>query len=378
MVSDSFDSKQLTEERCAGCGVALQTEDEARLGFIPSQALTRQPLICQRCFRIKNYNELANIALNDSDFTQILGQIASKQALVVNLLDLFDFEGSIISGLRRFVGQNPILVAVNKIDLLPKNVNRNRILNWVRKQLKEHGLKAEDVVLCSAKKNIDFERLLDKIVKLRGRRDVYIVGATNVGKSTFINRLIKDHSDLQAELTTSQYPGTTLHMVHIPLDDGQAIVDTPGIVNHERMTEIIAKPELRQIMPEQTIKPLVFQLDEQQTLFFGGLARFDFVKGGHQSFTCYFANGLKIHRTKLERADELYAQHKGQMLVPPSGEHLPMLPKWTRHSLRVPSGAEVDIAISGLGWIRVNSNQGALIDVHAPKGIRVIMRDAMI
>jgi ribosome biogenesis GTPase YqeH len=364
--------------QCSGCGIALQTEQAQQPGYLPAQALLREPLICQRCFRIRHYNELATVSLNDSEFTKILGQIAEREALVVYLLDLFDFEGSIISGLRRFVGHNPVLVAVNKIDLLPKNVNRNRVMNWVRRQLKEHGIKAEHIILCSARKNIGFERLLESVSTLRGRRDVYIVGATNVGKSTLINRLIKDHSDLQAELTTSRYPGTTLNTVRIPLADGRSIIDTPGIVHPFRLTEVVEATTLQQIMPETTLKPMVYQLDEQQTLFFGALARFDFVKGAHQSFTCFIAPGVHIHRTKLERADELYAEHKGQLLAPPSSEQLVKLPPWTRHSLRIPKGVALDVVISGLGWIQVNSEAGALLEVYAPKGIRVVLREAMI
>ena len=74
--------KQLSEQEvaqtCSGCGVPLQTVDATKLGLTPEKALSREPLVCQRCFRIKNYNELASVALNDSDFTKILGQIATK------------------------------------------------------------------------------------------------------------------------------------------------------------------------------------------------------------------------------------------------------------------------------------------------------------
>src|SRR5690606_33112184 len=99
----------------------------------------------------------------------------------------------------------------------------------------------------------------------------------------------------------------TLGVVHIPLDDGKYIYDTPGIVYSSRMTELVEKKDLQVVLPEKPIKPTVFQLNEQQTLFFGGFARFDFIKGDRQSFTCYMSNALPIHRTKLDRADELYA-----------------------------------------------------------------------
>ncbi len=369
--------QQNDKKTCAGCGAKLQTEHPNRIGYTPEQALERDPVICQRCFRIKHYNELSSITLDQDDFLKILGHIGRTECLVVNIVDIFDFEGSFISGLRRFVGGNPIVLVVNKIDLLPKVTNLNKIVNWVRRQAKEFGLKAVEVVLCSAKKNLGFDRVIEAIETHRGGKDVYVVGATNVGKSTLINRLIRDYSDLNAELTTSQYPGTTLDLVKIPLDDGKSIIDTPGIVYTYRLTELIAKPDLQTIMPDKPIKPRVYQLDEKQTLFFGALARFDFLQGERQSFTCYVANSLQIHRTKWERADEVYERHKGEMLRPPARDRLDELPPWTKHTFRIPDGG-ADVAVSGLGWIKINGDAGALLEVHVPRGVKVAVRPSLI
>jgi hypothetical protein len=364
--------------RCSGCGVAIQTESPEKLGYAPAAALAREPRLCQRCFRIKHYNELSSVTPNQNDFLRILSGIGTEKALVVHIVDLFDFEGSLIGGLHRFVGSNPIVLVVNKIDLLPKAINLNRIRNWVQKQAKENGLRPADIVLCSARKNIGFDRVVESIAHHRGSNDVYVVGATNVGKSTLINRLIRDYSDIEAELTTSPYPGTTLDLVHIPLDDGRHIIDTPGIVYESRLTEVADKRDLKTLLPDKPIKPLVFQLNERQTLFFGAFARFDFVQGERQSFTCYVSNALKVHRTKLDKADELYAEHKGGMLAPPSREHLEALPPLAKHAFRIPKGSHSDVYISGLGWIAVNSDAGAQIVVHAPKGVKVAVRDSLI
>jgi len=369
---------QYEKGQCAGCGVRLQTEAKDQPGYVPAAALEKEVIICQRCFRIKNYNEAASVAIDQDDFLRLLGGIAATNSLVVHIVDLFDFEGSVISGLQRFVGKNPVLLVVNKIDLLPKGVNLNRLRNWIQKQAKVEGLRTLDIVLCSAKRNIGFDRVIEAMGSYRGDRDVYVVGATNVGKSTLINRLIRDYSDMDRELTTSRYPGTTLDAVHIPLDDGHAIIDTPGIVYTHRMTEVVPRGVLQALLPEKEIKPLVYQLNSKQTLFIGSLARFDFVEGERQSFTLYISPGMPIHRTKLERADELYAEHKGELLAPPNKEQLEEIPEWTRHRLTVRRGTEVDVFISGLGWIHVNSQFGALLDIHAPKGIRVLLRDALI
>jgi ribosome biogenesis GTPase YqeH len=364
--------------RCSGCGVSIQTESPDKLGYAPDAALKKDPVLCQRCFRIKHYNEISSITPNQDDFLKILSGIGRTEALVVHIVDLFDFEGSLIAGLHRFVGHNPVLLVVNKIDLLPKAINANRILNWMQKQVKEHGLKTAEIVLCSAKKNIGFDRVVAAIAEHRGTKDVYVVGATNVGKSTLINRLIGDYSDLESELTTSPYPGTTLDLVQIPLDDGRHIIDTPGIVYGHRLTELVDKRDLQTLLPDKPIKPSVFQLNEKQTLFFGAYARFDFTQGERQSFTCYTSNALPIHRTKLERADELYAEHKGEMLAPPSKDGLTALPPLVKHAYRIPKGSTGEVLISGLGWIAINSDAGAQIVVHAPKGVKVAVRDSLI
>ncbi|MDG0812068.1 ribosome biogenesis GTPase YqeH [Cohnella rhizosphaerae] len=365
-------------KKCAGCGVALQVENAARPGFVPEAAREREPIICQRCFRIKHYNDASSVAIDQDDFLRLLGGIGSTNSLVVHIVDLFDFEGSMISGLQRFVGNNPVLLVVNKIDLLPKVTNWNRLRNWVQKQAKAGGLRVVDVVLCSARRNIGFDRVVEAIGQLRGDRDVYVVGATNVGKSTLVNRLIADYSDLRRELTVSRYPGTTLDAISIPLDDGRSIIDMPGIVYKSRLSEIVPRETLHALLPDKPLKPLTYQFYEKQTLFFGGLARFDFTAGERQSFTAYLSSGIPVHRTKQERADELYDNHRGEMLAPPSREELADMPPLVRHNLRIPPGGPKDVFVSGLGWIKANGSTGAVVDVYAPKGVKVLLRDCIL
>jgi len=364
--------------RCSGCGIPLQSEQRDRPGFAPPSALDKHPAVCQRCFRIKHYNEASSVTVDQAEFLKLLGSVAQTNSLVVHIVDLFDFEGSIISGLQRFIGNNEVLLVVNKIDLLPRVTNWNRLRNWVQRQAKLGGLRVADVVLCSAKRGAGFDRVVEAVGRLRRGRDVYVVGATNVGKSTLINRLISDYSDLEQELTVSRYPGTTLDAVRIPLEDGKTIIDTPGIVYESRLSEVVPRQDLAALLPDKPIKPLTYQLDARQTLFFGGLARFDFVEGPHQSFTAYISSGIPVHRTKLERADELYADHRGEMLAPPIAADLDAMPPWTRHRLRIPRGTGQDIVVSGLGWIMAGGRDGAGVDIHAPRGVKVLLRDSMI
>ncbi|KGT40066.1 ribosome biogenesis GTPase YqeH [Weizmannia sp. CD-2023] len=361
---------------CIGCGALIQTEDPDEAGYAPKSALEKEQVICQRCFRLKHYNEVQDVPLTDDDFLKILNRLGQVDALVVKIVDIFDFNGSWLPGFHRFAGKNPVLLIGNKEDLLPKSVKRAKMANWMKQQAKELGLRPVDVLLVSAAKGHGMDEAMAAIEQYRNGKDVYVAGCTNVGKSTFINRIIRQATGEKEVITTSFFPGTTLDMIGIPLDDGTSLYDTPGIINHHQMAHFVGKNELKVITPKKEIKPTVFQLNEQQTLFFGGLARLDYIKGGRRSFVCYVSNALKIHRTKLENADDLYARQLGELLQPPGKAETADFPALVRHEFSIKEG-KTDIVFSGLGWVTVNE-PGAVVAAYVPKGVQVMLRQSLI
>lgn len=367
------------EIRCIGCGAVIQTTDKEAPGFTPPSAvekgLEKDAVYCQRCFRLRHYNEIQDVHLSDDDFLRLLNEIGSEEALIVNVIDIFDFNGSLIPGLHRFAGKNPVLLVGNKVDLLPKSLKRGKMTQWLRERAHEEGLRPEDVLLTSALKPKEMDALLDAIEKYRKGRDVFVVGVTNVGKSTLINQIIAKSAGIKNLITTSQFPGTTLNRIEIPLNDGKSLIDTPGIVNRNQMAHVLGDQDLKLIAPKKEIKPMVYQLNEGQTLFFGGVCRFDYLKGGRRSFTCFTSNDLKIHRTKLENADKLYRDHVGELLQPPRADETAAFPELVRFEFSVK--AKSDIVFAGLGWVTVNE-PGAVVAGWAPKGIDVIIRKSII
>ncbi|MEH7120269.1 ribosome biogenesis GTPase YqeH [Neobacillus vireti] len=361
---------------CMGCGVKVQTENPNELGYAPSSALEKEAIICQRCFRLKHYNEVQDVSLTDDDFLKILNEIGKTDALIVMIVDIFDFNGSWLPGLHRFVGNNKVVLVGNKVDLLPKSVKHNKLVQWMKNESKELGLRPEEVYLVSAAKGVNVADTAAAIDVLRNGKDVYVVGCTNVGKSTFINRIIKEVTGEEDVITTSHFPGTTLDIIKIPLDDEKSLIDSPGIINHHQMAHFINKKDLKIITPKKEIKPKVFQLNEGQTLFFGGLARFDYLSGGRRSFVCYVSNELNIHRTKIENADSLYEKHVGEMLTPPGPDELETFPELVKQEFTVKE-AKTDIVFSGLGWITINE-PGAKVAAYVPKGVQALMRRSLI
>ncbi len=368
---------------CTGCGVAIQTTDPQRPGYVPERALRRQELICQRCFRIRHYNDVLEVSLEAEDYRRILDAISERSAVVVMVVDLFDLEGSWISGINRLIGFNPLYLVANKTDLFPPETNWNRMEQWLYRQAREQGIQLHGISFVSAEKNRGIGELVTSIQQLRDAKaqDVYVVGMTNVGKSTLINRLLgylspdkMDKHDGRMQVTTSPFPGTTLDTINIPLGDEGFLIDTPGLIHSRRLTHYLAPEDLRQIVPQRRLKPKIYQLEPEQTLFFGGLARMDFCKGPAQPFVCYVSEALRIHRTKQERADTLYRKHLGELLSPPTAAGVDRYPLLAKRHLLVKEGQ--DVAISGLGWIAVKGERAEIV-MWVPKEIDVVIRESM-
>ncbi len=365
--------------RCIGCGAKVQTENKDEIGYTPQSALknglAKGEVYCQRCFRLRHYNEIVPVNLSDDDFLKLLSNISTTDALIVFVVDIFDVNGSMIPGLQRFVGDNQILLVGNKVDVLPSAIKQNKIKDWLRQRANANGIRPIDVELVSAKSNYGVDHLLLKVDKLRKGRSVFVVGVTNVGKSTLINQIIRQSSGIKDLITTSRFPGTTLDQIDIPLDDGQQIVDTPGIIQPQQMAHFLSGKELKLVNPQKRIKPRVYQLNPEQTLFFAGLGRLDYRDGrSKKGFTVYMENNLYIHRTKLENADDFYERHLGDLLTPPSEGSKNSIPSLVSQTFKVEEKS--DIVIEGLGWITVPN--GISVTAWAPKGVAVLIRPAMI
>ena len=367
---------------CIGCGAEIQSENQNKQGYLPKsvveKSIEENNLVCKRCFRLKNYNEVSDVELGAEDFYKLIKTLSKKDGLIVKVVDIFDFSGSWIEDVIDIVGNNKDIVLVaNKLDLLPKSVKQNKIKQWLFKMLKAKGIKVKDILLISAIKNHGVEEAAARIDELRNGKDVYIIGATNVGKSTFINKLIELTTGDKNVITTSHFPGTTLGMIEIPLDRATSIYDTPGIILDYDIAHYLDAKSLKLVMPKKEIKARVFQLNPEQSLFFGGMARVDFVRGERQSFTLYASNLVDIHRTKLSNADTLFEKHLGTLLKPPFEDNISIFKNQVKKSFKI-DDKKIDIVISGLGWITVNSDSGCEIDIYVPEEIEVFVRESII
>jgi len=363
----------VTEIKCVGCGSILQTEDKNEEGYIPASGLHKEEPICQRCYRLRHYNEVQELNVDSGDFLTMLNSLYETDSLIVKVIDVFDFEGSIIPSFNRIVGDKKVLAIINKTDLFPKSTNVSRLVERAKKMLKDAGITANDTIAISALKGQNLDVLMKKISDMADGKDVYIVGTTNVGKSTLINKLLEDNTGLKNVITTSNIPGTTLGMIDIPLGDTQTLYDTPGIVVDSQISHYVKTRDLKYVSPDKEIKAKTFQLNSEQTLFIGNLARVDYTEGGSNSFSVYRNHHLNIHRTKTENADEFYDKHYNGLLAPPEIDEPYLSQNYDKFEFKLNEAS--DILISGLTFVSVAKQ--AKVTVTVPKGVNVSVRSTI-
>lgn len=351
---------------CKGCGVRLQSEDKQALGYIPKA----DNEYCQRCFRLIHYNDVMISMQQGIDNDQLLHDVDQVDALLMWIVDVIDFESSIVKGMNRhFIGKD-ILLICTKSDLLPRGVNPNKIGGFLMRRLKSHGVKVQGIVMCPNVHKQDPDSLASiktAMEQFRNGRDVVLLGNANAGKSTVLNGLLEEQA-----LTTSIHPGTTLAM-HPIAYEGYTLYDTPGMVNKTSLLTYLPPSQLKDVIFFKQLNPKKFQLNKHQSLAVGGYARLDILGCVSVSAICYFSDRLPVHRGKYEQADVLWQQHLGALLSPTIDTDFKMMKKYTT----TPQFKKFDVVIAGLGWFCIQGTFERL-DIYVHPQIDVIFREAMI
>ena len=178
------------EKRCKGCGVLLQDENLLQEGYTTNL----ENDLCQRCFRMKNYGEYQVITKSNSEYIEILKEVGKTKDLVIYITDLLNLEKN-ISEIRTIIPNKMILV-LNKMDVLPKSVKEEKL----KRYLANIDVNFEEIIVISTEKNYNIDYLLKRIKFFQTSKNVYVVGHTNAGKSSLINKLIKNYSNNPQEL----------------------------------------------------------------------------------------------------------------------------------------------------------------------------------
>lgn len=261
--------------KCIGCGSILQDTDENKDGYV----LDINDKLCQRCFRIRYYNEYKNTIRDNNDYLKILDSI-NNDDLVVYVTSLLDIRLDYIDSFKN------VIVVLTKRDILPKSVKDEKLIKYIKSRYNPL-----EVIVVSSVKNYNIDYLFDTLRQYK-KNNIYFVGTTNGGKSTLINKLIKNYSDNDVVITSSMYPSTTLDKIEINIL-GLNIIDTPGLINKGSIVNYIDNNLLKKITIKKEIKPKTYQLNGNGSILIEDLIRLDYDTKG-TSMTIYVNNLVNI------------------------------------------------------------------------------------
>lgn len=324
--------------KCIGCGAYLQNLDSTKEGYTVSLEHT----LCNRCFKIKNYNDYQKIDKTNEEFIPILKKINETKSLVVLVVDVLNINKD-LTLITQYLS-NDIILALTKRDVLPYSLNDEKILNY------DYGIKCIDKVVISSTKNYGFDELYEKINYYKKNKNVYIVGYSNVGKSTLINKLIYNYSNLDTVITTSMLPSTTINTIEIPLNENLILIDTPGILENGNIINYVDNNTLKKIMCKKEIKPITYQVKGKQTIIIEDFLIIECEN--NNNFTFYLSNELKIDR-KYKDVDKKNLKE---------------------HIIRIKE--DNDIVILGLGFIKITNPD--ILKIYSLDNIDIYTRKSLI
>lgn len=374
--------------------------------------LSKKKTICKRCHGLQNFGEVSESlrpgwteepALSQEKFRNLLLPLREKPAVIIALVDLFDFAGSILPELDAIAGENPVIIAANKADLLPAKMSQGRAENWVRRELEYLGIQSianigGAVRLVSSKTGFGIKQMLFKARSLAEEMecDIYLVGAANAGKSTLINYIMgKDDDDkmktkgkkragnkVKQTVTASPLPGTTLEFIKIDIENGQTLYDTPGLLVPGTLTSKLTPAELKMVVPKKEVEPITFRVASGKCVLIGGLAKIEVIGDSLPFlFTFFVSNDIKLHPTDSTKADNFTEAHVGTILTPPlepGTKRMEEIGEFEYHEIEIDGSgwkeAAADIALRGLGWVSVTGAGTAKVRIGLPKGIGFSVR----
>lgn len=289
-------------KKCIGCGVVLQDVDPNKKGYVKNI----EQDYCQRCFRLTHYNDLVIDMKDDILREDVLKELSKiNDSLFVLVVDILNIEASLKEDLIDTLKNKDVLLVINKYDILPKNANIEKILKYIELLVlsKMKGIKVCDVLL-TQKFDPTFKELFFESVDNTAYKNILFIGNVNAGKSTIVNKLIGDES-----LTVSRYPSTTLEFNEIKLGDYK-LIDSPGLIDNSNLIMKVDQTNLKKILITSMIKPLVYQLYEEQSYFVDGILRLDVKNKAKNASIIFYMNPLlNVHRTKTINADKYEINH---------------------------------------------------------------------
>lgn len=322
--------------KCLGCGAFLQDKDKNEEGY--TNNINNN--YCKRCFDITHYNKYIFSNKTNEEYLKKIDYISKTNDLVILTVSLFEMIDFDLLNIK-----NPVILVFTKKDLIPRSIKEKRILEKIHTNLNIKGK-----IFVSSKNNYNLDILMDLINKYKVSKNVFLMGLTNAGKSSLINKIVKNYSNEKSDITVSNLPSTTLDFIKKKINKDLILIDTPGLLDDGNIIDIV--PEyIKKIVPNKEINPIIYQIKNRQSILIEDFFRMDLFENNNITF--YISNNLKIYRVYKD-TDKLN--------------------KLEMYNLNILNNQ--DLVIKGLGFIRFKNKCN--VNIYIPEGVKFILRNSII
>ena len=226
-------------------GIKIQWYDELKEVYIPKEKIDNSTY-CQRCFRIIHYG-INKDTKEPKSTDNIISNINSNAHFVIFLTDLININEELIKIYHKI--NKPKLMVISKSDLIPQSIRFDKIIN----NLKDIYNIKEDIKIISSNSGYGVNNLINYLLD-NNIKEVYLLGETNAGKSSLINKMMDMIGSNLNKITTSDTSNTTLDFLRIKLSDDLTIIDSPGFYIEKRDSD------------NSLINPLIYQMKKGESL----------------------------------------------------------------------------------------------------------------
>lgn len=359
----------MSKTHCPGCGAPFQSDKPGEPGFLPSEAKDRENPICRRCYRLRHYGQLESFGRSTERISGTVQKVGHELDLAVLVVDLFDLEGSLNQDWRKLINV-PVVLALNKVDLLPKRTPVAEVIEAVKQISRERipELQWKEIVAVSAAKGSGLPLLKEQIIYRRGRNHrIGFFGVTNTGKSSLLSRFLPPN---QPRPTISNRPGTTQGVTswYIPEDD-LTFIDTPGWTPGNRLMDKLCPDCSGRLVVKSEVVSKYLDLGSKAAVLMGSFALLENIGQAPATVVAYTSESVRIHPTNIEKAHSLLENPPDWLAVPcqKCGE----ISAWQCRDFDVSAGS--DLYISGLGWFAVRKAD-AHLRLRFPEGVETGLR----
>lgn len=250
--------------KCVGCGIKLQEKDKNELGYTPNL----NNALCERCFKLKNYNILTNKGINiDND--KLINKINELNTCVLFLVDFINLDSEVIEAYKKIKSKK--ILIITKADIIPKNIKYQKLIQNIKNI---YDIK-EDLILTSSKTKLNIKTITKLCLE---EKNICLAGFTNAGKSSLINALVG------SDITVSKKSNTTQDFIKLNVN-GITIYDAPGFMSNIN----------RENIPKSIIRPITYQFPSRHYLLIQDI-KLNILE--NSNFTIYVGNEANIIRRK--------------------------------------------------------------------------------